>query len=331
LSPVVAIRMQRVAVFGTAPAVFGLCAVGFCAVGPGQAGLGVGKGRRGREGAAETEGRVRLGRKCLVLLSDLLFAANLLVQVGSAFKVTAQYEDWREGAPAQQWSKLAWTWFQLPHSPTVRTTPAVRVLMASAASRVEDGVRVWQFTAASVRRASAHGWTGESLPATLDELTRQNVPWALRALLGERGRGRVQVREVGCCVIAEADVITEVVRLPGFVELAPTVAAGASSGPCGSGGAGSGGLSDLNAEEPSAARIVRMLNRKLPEEAVMLPAGAIDDKSDVRVDYVDKKGDSEQRIITPLRWAGPFLWVWCHLRDAERKFEVARIRSVSPV
>jgi hypothetical protein len=85
-----------------------------------------------------------------------------------------------------------------------------------------QAARVWQFTTASVRAAFGQGWTGESLLASLNELTQHNVPWALRALLGERGRG--QVREVGCCVVAEAKVIVEVVRLPGFVELAPTVA-----------------------------------------------------------------------------------------------------------
>lgn len=40
-------------------------------------------------------------------------------------------------------------------------------------------------------------------------------------------RGQVRLREMGCWVVAEATVIAEVVRLPGFVELAPTVAGSA--------------------------------------------------------------------------------------------------------
>lgn len=240
------------------------------------------------------------------------------------------------------------------------TVRAARVLGASAESRVEDGARVWRFTPASVRSAFAEGWDGESLLAALDELTGQNLPWALRALLGEPGRGRVRVREVSCCVVAEADVIAEVVRLPGVVELAPTVAGSATAAPelaallRAEGFAvvedpSSGGvvvrrrearadevepvpvdLSDLEPGEPSTAGIVRSLNRALPKKAVALLAVAIDGRSDVRIDYVDGKGESTRRTITPTGWDGPFLVAWCHLREAERQFRVARIKSVSP-
>jgi hypothetical protein len=245
------------------------------------------------------------------------------------------------------------------------TVEAARVLEACAESMVEDGARVWQFTMASVRAAFAQGWTGESLRAALDELTQQKVPWALQALLGERGRGQVRVLEVGCCVVAEAKVIAEVLRLPGFVELAPTVAGSAMASselvarlqaegfavvedPL------SGGvvvrrlrkaravtpveevepvavdLPDLDADEPSTAQIVRGRNRTLSKKEVALLAGAIDEQSDVRVDYVDGKGASSRRTITPIRWDGPFLLAWCHMREADRQFRVERIRSVSP-
>ena len=72
------------------------------------------------------------------------------------------------------------------------TVEGARVLGAAAESVTEDGARVWRFTPAGVRAAFARGWTEESLPAALDELTQRKVPWALRALLGERGRGRVR-------------------------------------------------------------------------------------------------------------------------------------------
>lgn len=219
------------------------------------------------------------------------------------------------------------------------TREAARVLDAAAESVVEDGARVWRFTPAGVRAAFARGWTAESLLAELEELTQQNVPWALRVLLGERGRGHVRVREVACCVVAEADVIAEVVRLPGFVELAPTVV--------GSAMAPAEVVAVLRAEgfavaeEPggvavrrrkavrTTAGIVRKLNGELSDEAVALLAGAVDGQSDVCIDYVDGKGDSTRRTITPIGWEGPFLLAWCHLREAERQFRVERIKAVA--
>ncbi|MEV8436122.1 WYL domain-containing protein [Actinosynnema sp. NPDC051121] len=51
----------------------------------------------------------------------------------------------------------------------------------------------------------------------------------------------------------------------------------------------------------------------------------------MRIDYVDGKGESTRRTITPTGWDGPFLVAWCHLREADRQFRVARIKSVSPV
>ncbi|MFJ6671237.1 helicase-associated domain-containing protein [Actinosynnema sp. NPDC091369] len=426
---------------------------------------GVGAKERQRLGAA-----LGLADDHLSLVLDLLFAAGLTVQVGTAFEVTARYERWRAATPARQWAELASAWLWLPHSPTARrhaavsrvesshvraarwavlrasrgglsvegvaaashwfcpavhqhvdgvareaemlgvvvgdalsvcgeallsagdaealaasvaevvvpmrfeleifedlravvfgqlTVEAARVLEAAAESRAEDGARVWRFTPAGVRAALAQGWTEESLLAALDELTQRKVPWAL---LGERGRGRVRVREVRCCVVAEAEVIAEVVRLPGFTEMAPTVAGSAMTPPevvellraegfavvedPSTGGvavrrrkartatAGPGvepvpvDLTDLG--EPTTARFVRSRNRALSEEAVALLAEAVDGKSDVRVEYVDGKGESSRRTITPIRWDGPFLVAWCHLREAERQFRVERIRAVSP-
>jgi hypothetical protein len=433
---------------------------------------GVGVKERQRLGAA-----LGLGDDYLLLVLDLLFAAGLLVQAGTALLVTARYERWREATPARQWVELAWAWLWLPHSPTARrntavskvesshsraarwavlragrsglsvegvaaaaywfcpavhqyalevvreaemvgvvtgdalsvcgeallstenaealaasvaevvvpmqcevevlddlkavvfgqlTVEATRVLEASAESLVEDGARVWQFTTASVRTAFAQGWTGESLLASLNELTRHNVPQALRVLLGEPGRGQVRVREVGCCVVAEAEVIAEVVRLPGFVELAPTVAGSSmasselvaqlraegfavvenpSSGsvvvrrprkaraadPVEVAEPVAVDLPDLDADESPTAQIVRRWNRKLSKKAVALLAGAIDEQSDVRIDYVDRNGKSSSRTITPTGWDEQFLLAWCHMREAERQFMVKRIKSVSPV
>ncbi|MFE9749412.1 WYL domain-containing protein [Saccharothrix saharensis] len=81
---------------------------------------------------------------------------------------------------------------------------------------------------------------------------------------------------------------------------------------------------------PTTARFVRSRNRALSAEAMALPAEAVDGKSDVRVEYVDGKGESSRRAITPIRWDGPFLVAWCHLREAGRQFRVERIRAVTP-
>lgn len=432
---------------------------------------GVGVQERKRWGAA-----LGLDDDYLLLVLDLLFAAGLLAQVGTAFEVTARYERWREATPARQWAELAWAWFWLSHSPTARrsaagskvesshsraarwavlragrggvsveavadaaywfcpavhqhavgvvreatmvgvvagtalsacgeallsagdtealaasvaevvvpmrcevevmddlkavvfgqmTVEAARVLEASAESSVEDGARVWRFTTASVRAAFAQGWTEGSLLASLNELTQHNVPLALRVLLGERGRGQVRLREVRCCVVAEANVITEVVRLPGFAELAPTVAGSAMAPsevvaqlraegfevvddpPSGSVivrrprkarvaaqveqvEPEAVDLPDLGSDGSSTTQIVRGRNPMLSEEAVALLVGAIDGQSDVRIDYVDGKGESSTRTITPTGWDGPFLLAWCHMREADRVFRVERIRAVSP-
>jgi predicted DNA-binding transcriptional regulator YafY len=71
--------------------------------------------------------------------------------------------------------------------------------------------------------------------------------------------------------------------------------------------------------------------RSLSKKVVALLAAAIDEQSDVRIDYVDGKGESSTRTITPIRWDGPFLLAWCHMREADRQFRVERIKSVSPV
>jgi hypothetical protein len=229
---------------------------------------------------------------------------------------------------------------------------------------VEDGGRVWQFTTASVQDAFAKGWTEKSLLSALDQLTQRKVPWALRALLGEPGRGRVRVREVRCCVVAEAKVIEDVVQLPGFIGLAPTVAGSAlapsevvarlhAEGFAAVEDPSSNSvvvrrqkervvtdveqtepapfeLPDLDADEPSTAQIVRSRNSKLSGDEVALLASAIDGRSDVRIYYVNRKGESSQRTITPNGWEGPFLLAWCHIRQADRWFSVERISAVSP-
>jgi hypothetical protein len=59
-----------------------------------------------RQGGVGVKERQRLGKALgvgeddLLLVLDLLFAAELLVQVGSAFEVTARYEPWRQATPA---------------------------------------------------------------------------------------------------------------------------------------------------------------------------------------------------------------------------------------
>lgn len=74
---------------------------------------------------------------------------------------------------------------------------------------------------------------------------------------------------------------------------------------------------------------MRRRNPGLPESEATLPATAVDRLSDVCIEYVDGKGESSRRTVTPIRWDGPFLVAWCHLREAERQFRVERIKAVS--
>ncbi|GGZ73722.1 helicase C-terminal domain-containing protein [Streptomyces echinoruber] len=59
-------------------------------------------------------------------------------------------------------------------------------------------------------------------------------------------------------------------------------------------------------------------------------AHAVDDGTAVTVEYVDATGSRTIRTISGLELDPPYLYAWCHLRDAERVFTLSRIHGVMP-
>ena len=57
---------------------------------------------------------------------------------------------------------------------------------------------------------------------------------------------------------------------------------------------------------------------------------AIDAGEDLAIEYFSfHRGEWSTRRVSPQRIDGAFLVGWCHMRDAERRFRVTRIRSIS--
>ncbi|MEV0057038.1 helicase-associated domain-containing protein [Saccharopolyspora shandongensis] len=67
----------------------------------------------------------------------------------------------------------------------------------------------------------------------------------------------------------------------------------------------------------------------LSDLEVELLAEAVNDGTDVEIEYRDQNGRSTTRVITPHFVAGPYLDSYCHLRDDDRQFRLDRIRAVS--
>ncbi|SDY38398.1 Helicase conserved C-terminal domain-containing protein [Modestobacter sp. DSM 44400] len=60
-------------------------------------------------------------------------------------------------------------------------------------------------------------------------------------------------------------------------------------------------------------------------------AHAIETDAPVRIQYESPSGAVTSRVITDVELSGPMLYAWCKLRQDERVFTLARIRSVSAV
>jgi Helicase conserved C-terminal domain len=59
-------------------------------------------------------------------------------------------------------------------------------------------------------------------------------------------------------------------------------------------------------------------------------AHAVDDGTAVTIEYVSTTGSRTIRTISGLELDPPYLYAWCHLRDAERVFTLSRIHGVMP-
>jgi len=60
-------------------------------------------------------------------------------------------------------------------------------------------------------------------------------------------------------------------------------------------------------------------------------AHAIDENLPIRIAYQAATGGYSSRVVSELQLEPPFLVGWCHLRDAERMFTLARIQSATAV
>ncbi|MFJ8360023.1 helicase C-terminal domain-containing protein [Streptomyces sp. NPDC093984] len=59
-------------------------------------------------------------------------------------------------------------------------------------------------------------------------------------------------------------------------------------------------------------------------------AHAVDDGTAVTIEYVAATGSRTIRTVSGLELDPPYLYAWCHLRDAERVFTLSRIHGVMP-
>ncbi|MEU7026787.1 helicase C-terminal domain-containing protein [Streptomyces sp. NPDC046275] len=76
--------------------------------------------------------------------------------------------------------------------------------------------------------------------------------------------------------------------------------------------------------------IVASSAKLLPYTDVRQLAHAIDAGRAITVEYVAASGNRTVRTLSSLTLDPPFLEAWCHLRDAERVFALARIHGVMP-
>ncbi|MFF4689231.1 helicase C-terminal domain-containing protein [Streptomyces sp. NPDC001307] len=69
---------------------------------------------------------------------------------------------------------------------------------------------------------------------------------------------------------------------------------------------------------------------QIPHADVRQLAHAIDSGTAVTIEYVATTGSRTIRTISGLDLDPPYLYAWCHLRDAERVFTLSRIQGVMP-
>jgi len=115
---------------------------------------------------------------------------------------------------------------------TVGAVPAATEhLLRAAADR--EGVGVWRFSRASVRRALDGGQTGDRLLEELAALSTGDLPQVLTRLIRDvaRGHGNLRIHPCGCCLVASEESVLAEVLGEGLDlhRVAPTVAVGPGS------------------------------------------------------------------------------------------------------
>jgi XPB/Ssl2-like helicase family protein/WYL domain-containing protein len=75
--------------------------------------------------------------------------------------------------------------------------------------------------------------------------------------------------------------------------------------------------------------IVRAAPHLSPTEVELL-AYALDRQVPVHIEYINAGGRPSNRVVEPVELEGYLLRAWCHLRDDERVFALARVAAVSP-
>ncbi|GAB3875892.1 helicase-associated domain-containing protein [Kibdelosporangium lantanae] len=110
------------------------------------------------------------------------------------------------------------------------TAAVSRLLGAAAESEVRGVAGVWRFSPASVRAALDAGWTAARLLAELAAVSDRPVPQPLEYLVTDvaRQHGKVRVRGMRSCVVADETTITEILHTRSLARLslaqvAPTV------------------------------------------------------------------------------------------------------------
>ena len=114
----------------------------------------------------------------------------------------------------------------------VGAVPAATARILDAAAD-REGVGVWRFSRASVRRALDGGRTGAELTAALAGVASTDLPQVMAQLIQDvtRVHGNLKVLECGCCLVAaEEPLLKEVLGARmGLHQVAPTVAVGPGS------------------------------------------------------------------------------------------------------
>lgn len=97
------------------------------------------------------------------------------------------------------------------------------------------------------------------------------------------------------------------------------------------GGSGQRGLFVVPPLGPGSEEQLSGMATSLSTAEIRQLAHAVDTGSPVRIEYVSSTGATTDRVIDQAELSGGSLFAWCELRQDERVFTVARIRSVVPV
>lgn len=110
------------------------------------------------------------------------------------------------------------------------TTAVSRLLGTAAVSESRGTAGVWRFSPASVRAAFDAGWTAAGLLADMAAVSERAVPQPLEYLVKDVARlhGKIRVRGMRSCVVAEEALISEILHTRSLAKLslarvAPTV------------------------------------------------------------------------------------------------------------